>query len=154
MRISLSRDVIRKTWNTTRMERRRSAGKTRHGKVEASPKEVHRADLSEKARLKALKHTINLHHCLPETMRGSAIIAGVQGIFVEGNWIGDFVGQQIDAGLGANRGHRLHDFTIECSHGHRQEGDIPRFAIATMAHKKVVDKVELDIDDFCASRTA
>src|ERR1700728_3601789 len=72
------------------------ARESRHRKVEASPEEVNRADLTNKARRKFLKDFIRVHQHSPELMRRVRIIGRVFGIFGEGNRVRKFYRNRVN----------------------------------------------------------
>src|SRR5262249_33259187 len=68
LRVCLSRNCIRQMRDPAGMWRSRSAGKARHGQVEAAPEEMHRTAFATKPRSKFLKHPIDLHQNPPESI--------------------------------------------------------------------------------------
>src|ERR1017187_8351460 len=94
VRVGLSRNWIGAgtRWSDTAAE----AG---HGKVEASPKELHRAGLADETGAKLLEHGVAPHQDSPESVNRVGIVGGVDLVRLEWNWIGKFVGHGVDVHL-------------------------------------------------------
>lgn len=59
------------------MKRRRSAGETRDGEIEASPEEMDGAYFAYEAAAENLEDAVDLKERAPESMCGSLIVPGV-----------------------------------------------------------------------------
>src|SRR5690606_37265916 len=59
--VGFLRDAVRQSRNASRMQRRRSAGKARDGKVERAPEQMHGRDLAEETGTELLEHARDQH---------------------------------------------------------------------------------------------
>src|SRR5262249_37670720 len=96
LRICFARDRIRQVRNPARMRRRRSPGKSCHGKIETAPEKMNRTALSEQARSKILKPPIRLNKSAPESVRVFRIVSAMLLVFVERNRIRNLVRDHVD----------------------------------------------------------
>src|SRR5882757_10507298 len=85
VRVGLARDLVRPC-----TFRRGASGKSRHRKIEAAPKKMHRARLSSEARSKLLENAIRGHKNPPERVCGLRIVRCVCAVLVEANRVWHF----------------------------------------------------------------
>src|SRR5215469_1818707 len=83
-------------WDSPRMRRRGSAGKTRDRQIKATPEKVHRTAFAAKARSKLLKHAIALDEDTPKPICVFAVVRAMLFILIEGDRVFDLVRHGVD----------------------------------------------------------
>jgi hypothetical protein len=117
--------------------RRRQEARDR--KVEAAPKEMRRARLTEKAGAEIREHVVaGEQHAM-----GFAIVAGVSVVIGEAHRTRDLVWHLMDSHIDAERAQARHHLGIEARDRRGPQCNLPELAIARAQPQHVVDEVEL-----------
>src|SRR5579871_528073 len=128
------------------MARCRPSGKACHGQIEASPEEVHRAHLTEKAGAEICKYVVRREEYAPEAVGIVAVVGGVHIVPIEWDAIRD---------LGRHR--RYGYFDVKFGEGGEQLGEklryrpgreheLTKLPIARSYPQHMVDEVEVDLE--------
>ena len=128
------------------VRRRQPTGKPCHRKIEAAPKEMHRAAFAAKPRAKFFEDTIGLNKCAPEPVRVFRIVRPMHLVFVERNRIGNFVRQVVDLHGQLELIERAHHCFVEVGDTLRPELDCFDRAIVFQNEQIVIDKIEIDLE--------
>ena len=81
-------NVVREIGNAAWMERCTTPRKSGYGKIEATPEEVHRADLAAKFGSKLLEYAVDRNQRTVEAVDGIRIVGAQDCVFGEWYWIG------------------------------------------------------------------
>src|SRR5262249_13029164 len=107
-----------------RMRRREPAGKARDREVEASPEEMHRADLADKTGPEQREHAMRAEQNAPEARGVVAVVGSVHTVTIERNGVGDLVRHRVDTDVDAKLGQRGEQIDIELRHRHRRQHEL------------------------------
>src|SRR5262249_48798642 len=145
VRIGLAGDDVREVRDAARVEWRAPAGETGHRKIEASPKEMHRARLADKAGAKQLEHTIALEQHAPKPLRVVRIVGRVRAVFAEADRFRYFIWHLVDRTPPAALPQSAHDAGEKAATRLRPQRTRQPPCLADVDAQNVVDEIECDL---------
>src|SRR4029077_12225246 len=122
------------------------SGKTADREVEASPEEMHRARLAEKAAAEQLEDTVDLNKRAPKAMGRRGVISGVGVIFREADRVRDLVWHFIDGDRDTDAGEELGHASIEFGNCLRLERQRLGLAQARACNEAMADEIEFELE--------
>jgi hypothetical protein len=146
VRIGLTRHGVGQPRHASLMLWRASSRKPRDGKIEAAPKELHRADLAEIPRAEIFEHTVDLDQRPPEAAYRFGIIGCVRPVPLEWYRRGHLVWHAADCGAQTKLICHRKEARIEVGDRHRFERDDAARSVAQGADQLVIHKIEIELD--------
>ena len=131
MAVSLTRDRVGQCRNAAGMPRSASAGKPRHGEIEAAPEEMHRAHFAKISGTKALEDLVNGHEGLKKVRDRSGRIGPLGAILHKRDRIGNFVGPPVKVRGTAERTDQIAKALVKLGDRHRGEREPRRSPVCS-----------------------